>query len=1048
MSDVQRFLLAVDKNPQEAQEVAAATAHRIQNKELKLVEVVQSLGEYLTDDDVALRAKAIAYLSAVLAALPPKLLTRQHHVVLCAFFCKQLEDEGPVVKKGAEGLFLLQSMGRFNDEDARQVALAMIKNLQDLQRHPQGTRHCVLKLLDLLMSKHREALKGMGETTLVGITDLVSGEKDPRNLMIIFSILKVIIVEWDIVSHVETLFDSVFCYFPITFRPPPDDPYGITAQDLKNRLRDCIASTKYFALHAFPALMDKLDSTSPNVKKDVLQTLAACALNYDVTTMSNYSITLWDSLKYEILNAQEEDLAGEALFALRAIAVTLSTSLTSKTPLTPLARYLRPITNECNEQLREPQQKQAKPAGQILGFLGTASPIAFTLIIKAVMAPLLTVYQDTDGIVKQRALLEVVVTLFDSAMEVFGIRGYGEQYSAKLTLESPLNYFKDQLFDLLSQALMGTAKEEVSFRIVALKGLLRISKLRDYLADNEIGMVVQYLDDIVLLEDPHGKDELKSEAIQALVEISKFKPYLIMDITFPAFMAKLPDSDKEGNNQYITTLEGLAQLSVERDIFLILLRRLLNKLDVVLLNKASPAYPRAILSCLLYVLSNRKLEVDNNLGMYYQKLVVDLISKAVGPTEGDGELTALNDETVLDVIGRIANLVVRFLTISEQNAVAFQIYTLFTDGVRFRQVISIEEATVDHRRTMILSAYLLAAIPRNVRPSFSARLIFLLANRVQLPLPGVHGDEPLESSQKNLAAVLRKVLHEDIPSTRLAMLRQVALITNKFLPPSRTNDVNYKALNMMLSPSSISPNSIRVAFWIMKALILKLDPCISTFLPRLLALLADPTQGLIVARGFSMLLSPEPLLTKENHCIIRALHKQKVFTLCVPIIASDFCLTSDAPLKANYLIALAGLLKWTPSEIIMSQLDIILPLLLQSLDLEEEPDVKGATIETLTVTVKEEAKVIDEHVGSLISRLLASATNTKKNPPRIRHLSLNALHLFALPKTTIPITTLLPYKRQVIKSLMVVLDDPKRNVRKAAVDCRSAWERIDDGGEE
>ena len=58
----------------------------------------------------------------------------------------------------------------------------------------------------------------------------------------------------------------MFCYFPITFRPPPDDPYGITAQDLKTRLRDCIASTKLFAPYAFPPLLDKLDSTSPNVK--------------------------------------------------------------------------------------------------------------------------------------------------------------------------------------------------------------------------------------------------------------------------------------------------------------------------------------------------------------------------------------------------------------------------------------------------------------------------------------------------------------------------------------------------------------------------------------------------------------------------------------------------------------------------------------------------------------------------------------------------------------------------------------------------------------
>ena len=64
----------------------------------------------------------------------------------------------------------------------------------------------------------------------------------------------------------QILFDAVFCYFPITFRPPPDDPYGITAQDLKSRLKGCVAASSYFAPFAFPQLLDKLDSTSPNVK--------------------------------------------------------------------------------------------------------------------------------------------------------------------------------------------------------------------------------------------------------------------------------------------------------------------------------------------------------------------------------------------------------------------------------------------------------------------------------------------------------------------------------------------------------------------------------------------------------------------------------------------------------------------------------------------------------------------------------------------------------------------------------------------------------------
>ena len=53
------------------------------------------------------------------------------------------------------------------------------------------------------MSQHRTALKDMGEESIIGIIDLVGGEKDPRNLMIIFSILKVVMMEWDITVHAE-----------------------------------------------------------------------------------------------------------------------------------------------------------------------------------------------------------------------------------------------------------------------------------------------------------------------------------------------------------------------------------------------------------------------------------------------------------------------------------------------------------------------------------------------------------------------------------------------------------------------------------------------------------------------------------------------------------------------------------------------------------------------------------------------------------------------------------------------------------------------------
>lgn len=47
------------------------------------------------------------------------------------------------------------------------------------------------------------ALRSMGDKFVTGLVDLVGGEKDPRNLMIVFSVVKVILVEFDIVTHAE-----------------------------------------------------------------------------------------------------------------------------------------------------------------------------------------------------------------------------------------------------------------------------------------------------------------------------------------------------------------------------------------------------------------------------------------------------------------------------------------------------------------------------------------------------------------------------------------------------------------------------------------------------------------------------------------------------------------------------------------------------------------------------------------------------------------------------------------------------------------------------
>jgi DNA repair/transcription protein MET18/MMS19 len=749
--------------------------------------------------------------------------------------------------------------------------------------------------------------------------------------------------------------------------------------------------------------------------------------------VSSYSITLWDTLKYEILNAQEEDLAEEALLALRAIAERLSEN-SSTAPTSLLAQYLRPIMKECNDSLQEPQQKQAKPTGKIVSSLAAASAAAYYLVVKAALAPLLTIYQDTDGHSKRRSLLEVLVALFDSAIEVFGSWG---ARTAVQSLGNPLDPFHDRLQELFSQALMSTNKEEVSFRMVALKGLLRLASIRNFLQENEIGLIVQYLNEIVLVEESYSRDELKQEAIRGLAEISKSKPQLIKDITFPTFMAKLPDSDLEPSD-YLTTLEGLAQISVEKDLFNTLIRRLLSKLDVVLTGTSSPAYPRAILSTIVYVFEREGIDNDPILDTYYTKIVARLFRQAALPMAYHEPSTTLNDDTVLDVLGSLGALIVCSLPKGKQKEASNHVYELFcpeNEGSH-PETFFLTRQLENHRyETMVLSTYLLAALPRDFYPPES------ISNR---PLV-------LQDLFDTLFSVGIKITGVKSPATILATHRQLALLANKFMIPTFTEYI-LEHLQGLIQDISSSPQQtpeyllkIRQTFHLARALICRLIPQTRNLLYSLLDLVCNSTAEVSIpsAHGFALLLAEDPILIPKNGFTIRLLFKQKVFTTLVTEISH------------------------TPQSVILPELTTLLPLLLQSLDLEvEDPShsVKNATLETLTLVVREAPTAIDEsgHTTSLLNRLLKTASLTLPASAKVSkavsttsapanpsthcppHTRLLALMLLSLFPTHLKQPSLLPLKAKLLRGLERCADDPKRNVRREAVICRTKWLGMDE----
>jgi len=271
MSDIELYLFEVDKDKAEAQRITTQSASRLEAKETKLIDLITSLEPYINKrDDGSIRAKSVEYLADVLSSLPPKVLSGQERRLLCDFILGRIEGDVEGIGASARALVALERLGRWDAETVQKVARTFVDNTHPLRQFKlQTERYAVVQLIDLLLAKYRDAMRKLHDSDRGFMASFISyfeGEKDPRNLMIIFSLLQVPMTEWDIRANAQDLFESVFNYFPITFKPPPDDPYGITAQDLKDRLRGCIAANSEFAPYSFPQLLDKLDSTSMNTK--------------------------------------------------------------------------------------------------------------------------------------------------------------------------------------------------------------------------------------------------------------------------------------------------------------------------------------------------------------------------------------------------------------------------------------------------------------------------------------------------------------------------------------------------------------------------------------------------------------------------------------------------------------------------------------------------------------------------------------------------------------------------------------------------------------
>jgi hypothetical protein len=266
-----------------------------------LPRLVELLGPFLTNpEDSCGRVRATELLASSIPLLVPH-APSEHLTAVLSFFMDRVGDFSAALQS-LQGLEALVHTGRLDGPSLVGVCLAPLRELH-VPSLDRPRRQAVFRLLELCLSLEatHEALDAGSswEELLVGYLSSMDGERDPRCLAaclpLLARMLSLIERRGAVAEGCEEhglyreAFDISAVYFPLTFRPPPNDPHKITRQQLTQGLEFIFSSTARFAPMVLPMLIERLSAPAegPSDLMDMQRTDSACALQ---TTVPAYGL--------------------------------------------------------------------------------------------------------------------------------------------------------------------------------------------------------------------------------------------------------------------------------------------------------------------------------------------------------------------------------------------------------------------------------------------------------------------------------------------------------------------------------------------------------------------------------------------------------------------------------------------------------------------------------------------------------------------------------------------------------------------------------------
>ncbi|KAK4702028.1 DNA repair/transcription protein MET18/MMS19, partial [Phenoliferia sp. Uapishka_3] len=695
------------------------------------------------------------------------------------------------------------------------------------------------------------------------------------------------------------------------------------------------------------------------------------------------------------------------------------------------------------EELQEPDKSNAKPAVEILTALMRGSNRLAHYIISLTLSQLLSLYKNPDEVALRPSLLVHLSTILFSLSPSPSPPSPSTPPplfipSSKIShtnSQSPLEPFRDDLISVLTSATRSPTS-----RPAALEGLVNLIKIPGFLTSQEIAFGVSSINDV--LTNPDNEEQYEA-ALDGLVEISKIHPGVIEGSTLPILFGKLPEeapgSGTKENGEYRKALEGLAALCVHPELFEGLAGRVLERVEKLVGSSpggegersTAALYAHHLLSTLRAVLKAKAGKGDMDVGECLETVVPRLFGMFVRPTLEEMEVEVVaKDERLLVDAGMVITVIAQRVDVGRQSTFCEALNGAFYQGILepllgtpvpssslpFRPLT--DDSSTSQQDTVVLFTAAILAMRPSVSVTAADLAVFLRLFLVR-------------SVQAKNETQLVATLHL-LGQTVNKRAQDLEIFLNEDMPKYWEENVLNAA-----KPESTRKAALRAWAWVAKGLVVRSDQRGYEAVGKVVDFLHDPVLGREAAAVLGIIADEsDRVISKENFAVIRLLYKQRFFTFLLPKIVAGYKAAEPAN-QGVFLVALSFLLLHLPKQIALTELPKLLPLLITALDLPD-PTLRANVIDTLAILAKEVPGDMENSVSGIALKVLRDVVENANVKGAVK-LRLAALSFLAILPEHIDYATLHPQKATILRQLGKAIDDPRRDVRRAAVECRSRW---------